>query len=81
MTLIFLKLASGRTLSDYKNFPTSKSGWQTSVLDAMRNNFKEQGFSDVGKLGGLFFNKFKIKEGLPFDPSSWKLVDFWLSLV
>jgi hypothetical protein len=72
----FLKLPSGRTLSDYKNFSTSKSGWQTSVLDAMRNNFKEQGFSNVGKLGGLFFDEVKIKEGLLFDPSSWELVGF-----
>ena len=45
----FLKLPSGRTLSDYKNFSSSKSGWQMSVLDAMTNNFIEQGFSDVGK--------------------------------
>ncbi len=55
---------------------TSKSEWQTSVLDAMRNNFKEQGFSDVGKLGGLFFDEVKIKEGLLFGLSSWELVGF-----
>ena len=72
----FLKLSSGRTLSDYKNFSSSKSGWQMSVLDAMRNNFIEQGFSDVGKLGGLFFDEVKIKEGLLFDPLSWELVGF-----
>jgi hypothetical protein len=46
----FLKLPSGRTLSDYKNFSSSKSGWQSSVLDAMRNNFKEQGFYGVATL-------------------------------
>ena len=32
----FLKLPSARTLSDYKNFCSSKSGWQVSVLDAMK---------------------------------------------
>ena len=72
----FLKLPSGRTLSDYKNFSSSKSGWQSSVLDAMRNNFKEQGFSGVAKLGGLFFDEVKIKEGLLFDSPSWELVGF-----
>ena len=38
----FLQLPSGRTLSDYKNFCSSKSGWQISVLDAMQNNFVEK---------------------------------------
>lgn len=65
----FLKLPSGRTLSDYKNFCSSKSGWQVSVLDAMRESFKKQGVSESGKFGGLFFDEVKIKEGLVFDPS------------
>jgi hypothetical protein len=36
-----LKLPSGRTLSDYKNYCSSKSGWQTLVLQAMSDNFNE----------------------------------------
>ena len=72
----FLKLPSGRTLSDYKNFCSSKSGWQVSVLDAMRESFKKQGVSESGKFGGLFFDEVKIKEGLVFDPSSWELIGF-----
>ena len=72
----FLKLPTGRTLSDYKNYCTSKSGWQTSVLQAMRDNFKDQGFSVTGKFGGLFLDEVKIKEGLVFDPSTWELVGF-----
>ena len=72
----FLKLPSGRTLSDYKNFCSSKSGWQISVLDAMQNNFVEQKIAEVGKYGGLFYDEVKIKEGLLFDPSSWELIGF-----
>ena len=72
----FLKLPSGRTLSDYKNFCSSKSGWQTSVLDAMRNNFVDKKIPEAGKFGGLFFDEVKIKEGLLFDPSSWELIGF-----
>ena len=72
----FLKLPSGRTLSDYKNFCSSQSGWQISVLDAMRESFAKQGVSEVGKFGGLFFDEVKIKEGLLFDPSSWELIGF-----
>ena len=72
----FLKLPSGRTLSDYKNFSSSKSGWQTSVLGAMRDTFNDQEIKKVGRFGGLFFDEVKIKEGLLFDPSSWELVGF-----
>ena len=72
----FLKLPSGRTLSDYKNFSSSKSGWQTSVLGAMRDIFNNQEIKKVGRFGGLFFYEVKIKEGLLFDPSSWELVGF-----
>ena len=28
------------------------------------------------KLGGLFFDEVRIKEGLVFDPSTWELVGF-----
>lgn len=72
----FLKLPSGRTLSDYKNFCSSKSVWQISVLEGMRNNFIEKKISGVGKFGCLLFDEVKIKEGLLFDPSSWELVGF-----
>lgn len=72
----FLKLPSGRTLSDYKNYSSSKSGWQTSVFKTMDTTFKDQGFSEIGRFGGLFFDEVKIKEGLLFDPSTWELVGF-----
>ena len=72
----FLKLPSSRTLSDYKNFSSSKSGWQTSVLGAMRDTFNDQEIKKVGRFGGLFFDEVKIKEGLLFDPLSWELVGF-----
>ena len=42
----------------------------------MTDNFNYQGFSHVGKCGGLFFDEVKIKEGLVFDPSTWELVGF-----
>ena len=71
-----MKLPSGRTLSDYKNFCSSKSGWQTSVLGGMRYAFESQGINDVGKMSGLFFDEVKIKEGLLFDPLSWELIGF-----
>jgi hypothetical protein len=48
----FLKLPSGRTLSDYKNYSSCKSGWQTSVFETMDITFKDQGFSEVGRFGG-----------------------------
>jgi hypothetical protein len=72
----FLKLPSGRTLSDYKNYCSSKSGWQTSVFKSMDDSFKEQGILEIGKFGALFFDEVKIKEGLLFDPSTWELVGF-----
>ena len=42
----------------------------------MSDNFNEQGFSQSGKCGGLFFDVVKIKQGLVFDPSTWELVGF-----
>lgn len=72
----FLLLPSGRTLSDYKNFCSSKSGWQLSVLEGMRTSYSQQKLSDVGGLGALIFDEVKIKEGLLFDPSSWELIGF-----
>lgn len=53
----FLLLPSGRTLSDYKNFCSSKSGWQLSVLEGMRTSYSQQKLSDVGRLEALIFDK------------------------
>ena len=72
----FLRLPSGRTLSDYKNFCSAKSGWQLSVLNGMRSSYNEQKLPEVGKLGALIFDEVKIKEGLLFDPSTWELIGF-----
>ena len=72
----FLRLPSGRTLSDYKNFCSSKSGWQTSVFQGMQSSCEQQKVPNVGKLGALIFDEVKIKEGLLFDPSSWELIGF-----
>ena len=57
---VFFKLPSG-TLSDYKNFCSSKPGWQTSVLDAMRNNFVDKKIPEAGNFGGLYLMKSKLK--------------------
>ena len=72
----FLRLPSGRTLSDYKNSCSSKSGWQTSVFQRMKSSCEQQNIPNVGKLGALIFDEVKIKEGLLFDPSSWELIGF-----
>ena len=57
----FLKLPSGRLLSDYKNFSSPQSGWQTSTLRAMRDKFDKVKIGKRGQLGGLFFDEVKIK--------------------
>ena len=72
----FLKLPSVRTLCDYKNYSSSKSGWKTSIFEKMDITFTDQKFSEVGRFGGLFFVEVKIKEGLLFDPPTWELVGF-----
>jgi hypothetical protein len=72
----FLKLPSGRTLSDYKNYSSAKSGWQTSMLETMKSRFVTMKIGKQGILGGLFFDEVKIKEGLLFDPSTWELIGF-----
>ena len=71
-----LKLPSGRTLSDYRNFDHPKSGWQSKHLQNMLNRFKSAKISNYGKLGMLVFDEVKIKEGLVFDPSTWELIGF-----
>ena len=72
----FLKLPSGRLLSDYKNFSSPRSGWQTSTLWEMKEKFDKTKIGKRGQLGGLFFDEVKIKEGLVFDPSTFELVGF-----
>ncbi len=71
-----LKLPSGRTLSDYKNFNSPQSGWQSKTIEHMKNKFNNMKAPKHGKLGGLFFDEVKIKEGLVFDSSSWELIGF-----
>ena len=75
-----LKLPSGRTLSDYKNFNSPKSGWHTETIKSMKSHFTKMNPPKHAKLGGLFFNEIKIKEGLVFDGSSWELIGFVDSL-
>ena len=71
-----LRLPSGRTLSDYKNFNPTQSGWQSETIKNMKDKFEKMKPPKHGKLGGLFFDEVKIKEGLVFDTSSWELIGF-----
>ncbi len=72
----FLKLPSGRLLSDYKNFSSPRSGWQTTTLGAMREKFNKTKIGKRGQLGGLYFDEVKIKEGLVFDSATFELIGF-----
>ena len=69
-----LKLPSGRTLNDYKNFNKPSSGWNSDNLNRMHELAKD--LSGCDRTGGLFFDEVKIKEGLVFDPASFELVGF-----
>ena len=71
-----LRLPSGRTLNDYRNFNYPSSGWQMSHIEAMSNHFKTLKLRKKDRLGALLFDEVKIKEGLVFDPSTWELVGF-----
>jgi hypothetical protein len=71
-----LKSPSGRTLSDYKNFNTPKSSWNSETIESMKMKFDKMKPPKHAKLGGLFFDEVKIKEGLVFDSSSWELIGF-----
>ena len=42
----------------------------------MKTKFNNMKAPKHGKLGGLFFDEVKIKEGLVFDSSSWELIGF-----
>jgi len=72
----FLKVPSGRLLSDYKSFSSPHSGWQISTLWEMKEKFEKTKMGKRGQLGGLFFDELKIKERLVFDPSTFELVGF-----
>lgn len=72
----FLKLSTGRTLSDYKNFNKPGGGWNVYQLGEMRKRFQEKNLLASASLGGLFFDEVKVKEGLVFDTSSWELIGF-----
>ena len=72
----FLKLPTGRTLSDYKNFDKPGAGWNVNQLGEMKKRYEEINLNGSASLGGLFFDEVKVKEGLVFDPSSWELIGF-----
>ena len=71
-----LKLPSGRTLSDYKNFCSPELGWQTQNLLKMREEFDKMKQPKHASLGGLIFDEVKINESLVFDPKNWELIRF-----
>ena len=70
------KLPSGRTLSDYKNFNHSDSGWHVEIIEMMKKQFDKMKPPKHAKLGQLVFDEVKINEGLVFDPKNWELVGF-----
>ena len=72
----FLKLPSGRTLSDYKNFCSSSSGWKTDRIMLMKEKLEKLTPNKSAKLGALVFDEVKIQEGLVFDPATWELIGF-----
>ena len=71
-----LKLSTGRTLSDYKNFNNTGSGWQIENINNMRKQFEKMKPPKHGTLGLLVFDEVKINEGLVFDHKNWELVGF-----
>lgn len=71
-----LKLLSGRTLSDYKNFNHTNSGWHLETIQVMRKQFHKMKTLKHAKLGQLVFDKVTINEGLVFDQKNWELVGF-----
>ncbi|XP_019643730.1 PREDICTED: uncharacterized protein LOC109484810 [Branchiostoma belcheri] len=72
----FLRLPSGRTLRDYKNFSTASSGWHISSLQRMRETFHVKKIKPHGNVGFLAFDEVKIKEGLIWEPNTNRLVGF-----
>ena len=72
----FLRLPTGRTLSDYKNFDIPTSGWHMSNINALKDRFKKLKLPDKAAVGGLFFDELKIKEGLVWNQSTWELIGY-----
>ena len=72
----FIKLPSGRTLNDYKNFSSPKSGWNTENIKVMKDKIEKLKLKQSAKIGAFSFDEVKIKEGLLFDPSTWELIGF-----
>ena len=71
-----IKLPSGRTLSDYKNFNKPESGWKSQNIQAMKEIFHKACLPNRALIGGLFFDEVKIKEDLVWDPSFWEIIGF-----
>eukprot|EP00794_Sanderia_malayensis_P002922 gene2922-3375_t len=71
-----LKLPSGRTLTDYKNFNHPMSGWKGDQIEAMQSEFHKISRESKCRIGMLLFDEVKIKEGLVFDTSTWELLGF-----
>ena len=46
------------------------------ALSAIRDKFLKGKIGKRGKLGGLFFDELKIKEGLVFDAATFELIGF-----
>ena len=72
----FLKLPSGRTLNDYKNFNRPQSGWIFENIKSMSKRFLSLKLENRAIIGGLLFDEVKIKEGLVYDPGTFELTGF-----
>ena len=72
----FVKLPSGGTLSHYKNFCSSSSGWKTDSIMIMKEKLEKLTPNKSARLGALVVDKVKIQEGLVFDPPTWELIWF-----
>ena len=66
----FLKLPSGRALSDYKNFCSSSSGWKTDRIMLMKEKLEKLTPTKSAKLAALVFDEVKIQERLVFNPAT-----------
>ena len=56
--------------------PLSLVGNQKQLIEHMKNKYDRMDPPKHAKLGGLFFDEVKIKEGSVFDNSSWVLIGF-----
>ena len=59
-----LKLPTGRTLSDYKNYKHPESGWKEENIENMKLRLNSLKLPNHAIVGGLYFDEVKIKEGL-----------------